>query len=285
MSALPGREPRRRPILRGVRQPPRPPLRELRRRDPPRQALLRLVRGAGRVRGARALHVARGLHPPAPGRADPHREGRARRRAQAGHGALRRLQGLAGAPDRPGFRGGAGAAGRGPAADDGRRPPLRGHGEPGHGRRDHGAVRRAPRPRGPRGARVLCRAPDAGHDPPLWRRGPADSRRHVAHPHRPQLGRCGRALHRGRPPHGLHRRRPDHSAGGADGAARDPGRHPHHRRRAAARGGLRAGARAGAGPRRGAERAGGGLRGDGRRRRADALPGGDGAWTQPLRGP
>ena len=37
-----------------------------------------------------------------------------------------------------------------PRAHDGGGPPLRGHGEPGHGRRDHGALRRAARPRGPR---------------------------------------------------------------------------------------------------------------------------------------
>ena len=50
----------------------------------------------------------------------------------------------------------------GARADDGGRPPLRGHGEPGDGRRDHGALRRAARPRGPRRAGVLRRAPDAG---------------------------------------------------------------------------------------------------------------------------
>ena len=50
----------------------------------------------------------------------------------------------------------------GARADDGGRPPLRGHGQPGDGRRDHGALRRAARPRGSRGAGVLRGAPDAG---------------------------------------------------------------------------------------------------------------------------
>ena len=50
----------------------------------------------------------------------------------------------------------------GARADDGGRPSLRGHGQPGDGRRDHGAVRRAARPRGSRRARLLRRAPHAG---------------------------------------------------------------------------------------------------------------------------
>ena len=44
---------------------------------------------------------------------------------------------------------------------DGSRASLRRHGESGDGRRDHGAVRRAPRPWGPRGASLLCGAADA----------------------------------------------------------------------------------------------------------------------------
>ena len=86
--------------------------------------------------------------------------GGARGRAQAGHRALRRPQGLpsscspiaipeeAPRPPRPG-----------PSADDGRGPPLRGNGEPGDGRRDHGAVRSAGRPRGSRGPGLLHGAP------------------------------------------------------------------------------------------------------------------------------
>ena len=50
----------------------------------------------------------------------------------------------------------------GARTDDGGGPPLRGHGQPGHGRRHHGAVRRAARPRGPRRPRLLRRAAHAG---------------------------------------------------------------------------------------------------------------------------
>ena len=53
----------------------------------------------------------------------------ARRRAQAGNRAVRRPQGLDGAPRRPGSRGGAETPRSGPGADDGGRPSLRGHGE------------------------------------------------------------------------------------------------------------------------------------------------------------
>ena len=101
------------------------------------------------------------LHPQAPRREDPHLEGRPRGRAQAGHRALRRPQGLDGAARRPRPRGGAEAPRPRARADDGGRPPLRGHRQPGDGRRDHGAVRRAARPRGPRGARLLRRAAHA----------------------------------------------------------------------------------------------------------------------------
>ena len=47
-------------------------------------------------------------------------------------------------------------------AHDGGRAPLRGHRQPGDGRRHHGAVRRAARPRGPRRARLLRGAAHAG---------------------------------------------------------------------------------------------------------------------------
>ena len=46
--------------------------------------------------------------------------------------------------------------------DDGGRASLRGHGQPGDGRRHHGAVRRAARPRGPRRARLLRGPAHAG---------------------------------------------------------------------------------------------------------------------------
>ena len=103
-----------------------------------------------------------GLHPQAPRREDPHLAPRPRGRAQAGHGAVRRPQGLDGAARRPRSRGGAHAPRPGARADDGGGPPLRGHGEPGDGRRHHGALRRAARPRGPRRARLLRRAAHAG---------------------------------------------------------------------------------------------------------------------------
>ena len=100
--------------------------------------------------------------PSAPRREDPHLEGRPRRRAEAGHRAVRRPQGFDGTPGRPRPRRGAAAARSRPRADDGGRPPLRGHGQPGDGRRHHGAVRRAGRPRGSRGAGLLRGPPDAG---------------------------------------------------------------------------------------------------------------------------
>ena len=61
--------------------------------------------------------------------------------------------------------------------DDGRRPPLRGHREPGDGRWDHGALRRAARPRGPRRASLLRGAPDAGDREDVCGRGATLPRR------------------------------------------------------------------------------------------------------------
>ena len=124
------------------------------------EQVLRQLRGArrghsGAADGGAPLRIARELHAQAPRREDPHLEERPRGRAQAGHGPLRRPQGLDGAARRPRPRGGAEAPRSRPRADDGGGPPLRGHGQPGHGRRDHGALRRAARPRGSRGARLL----------------------------------------------------------------------------------------------------------------------------------
>ena len=118
---------------------------------------------------AGALRLARGLHAAAPRREDPHLAHRPRGRAQAGDGPLRRPQGLDGAARRPRPRGGAQAPRPGPRAHDGGGAPLRGHGQPGHGRRHHGALRRAARPRGPRGARLLRGAAHAGGGPALRR--------------------------------------------------------------------------------------------------------------------
>ena len=150
-----------RPLLRGVRRPPGascPPA-------APRSARARNSADSAASpspRERRPRRRAPELHAQAPRRAHPHLAGRPRRRAQAGHRALRRPQGLHGAARRPRSRGGAPAPRSRARADDGGGPPLRGHGEPGDGRRDHGAVRRAARPRGPRRARLLRRAPHAG---------------------------------------------------------------------------------------------------------------------------
>ena len=115
---------------------------------------------------------------------------RARGRAQAGDRPVRRREGLDGArrAARP----------RGVAADHGPllrdplrgRPPLRGHGQPVHRRRHHGAVRRADRARGPRAARVLRGAPSAATSSPL--RGGAAARR------RGSASRCAWASTRAR---------------------------------------------------------------------------------------
>jgi hypothetical protein len=77
---------------------------------------------------------------------------------------------------RPRSRGGAEALDPVSGADDGSRPPLRGHRQPGDGRRDHGAVRCAPRPRGPRRAGLLCRTRHAGSGSPLRRGRTAKAR-------------------------------------------------------------------------------------------------------------
>ncbi len=148
---------------------------------------------------------------------------------------------------RPRPRGGAEAPRPRPRAHDGGRPPLRGHRQPGHGRRDHGAVRRAAGPRGPRRARVLRRPRHAGRDAPVRRGGAARPRRCARDPGRAELGRGRGPGHRERPPHGLHRGGPDHAPGRPDGAARDGRAQPPHRRDAAVRRGVRRGHAAGPG--------------------------------------
>ena len=100
-------------------------------------------------------------------REDPQLTPGGRGRAQASHGAVRGSEGVDGAAGRPRSGGGAASARSRPGTDDGGRPPLRGHGEPGAGRRDHGALRRAAGARGPCDARLLCgrcpcRTPSAG---------------------------------------------------------------------------------------------------------------------------
>ena len=76
---------------------------------------------------------------------------------------------------RPRSGGGAAAPRSGPRAHDGGGPSLRGHRQPGHGRRHHGALRRADRPRGSRGAGVLCGALNPGVDRGARRAAPAVS--------------------------------------------------------------------------------------------------------------
>ena len=172
--------------------------------------------------------------PEPPRREDPHLARRPRGRAQAGHRALRRPQELDGAARRPRPRGGAQAPRRGARAADGGGPPLRGHGEPGHGRRHHGPLRRSGRPRGSRRARLLRRPAHArarATGTPTNCAGPRAL--DVHDPRRDQLGRGRRAHDRQRPAHGLLGGRPDHAPGRPHGAARparhDPGQPAHAR--------------------------------------------------------
>ncbi len=208
-------------------------------RQRPWQSLLqRLWCGPG-PGGPPACRHALGLHAAAPRHAHPDLAQRPRGRTEAGHRALRRPQGLSRAPGRPRPRGSPTAARPRARADDGGRPPVRGNRQPGDGRRDHGAVRRPPGPRGSCPARLLRGAPDAGARGALWRRdaaGPRDSR---PDPGRPQLRRGGRARDQQRPAHGLLRGRADHAPGRPDGTDRQARFHPHDVRFAAARRGLR----------------------------------------------
>ena len=130
VSPVPGRQPRRRTILPRVRRHVSRCLRCLWRQGGGRQQVLRQLRVSSRGhsaatgRGGPPLWTARELHPQALGREDPHLEERPRGRAEAGDRALRRRQGLDGAPGRPGPRRGPEAPRPGPRTDDGGRPPL-----------------------------------------------------------------------------------------------------------------------------------------------------------------
>ena len=86
------------------------------------------------------------VHPRLSRGEDSHLPQRPRRRAQAGHRAVCRPQRLHGAAGRPRPRRGAAAPRSRAGAHDGGRAPLRGHGQPGHGRRHHGALWGAARP-------------------------------------------------------------------------------------------------------------------------------------------
>ncbi len=224
------------------------------------------------------------VHPQAPRGEDPHFQGRPRRRAQAGHGALRGPEGLDGIARGPRSRGGAKDHRSGARADDGSRPPLRGHGQSGDGRRDHGPLRRAAGSRGPRDAGLLCRAADAERGRALRRGHPQASRGRRPDPGRPQLRRCRSALDQQRPPHGLHGGRPDDAPGGADGAARPPRHHPHHRDHPARGRGVRPGETARAHADQGPGRAHCRLRGRGCGHGPHALAGLDGPGAHLLRG-
>ena len=138
-------------------------------------------------------------------------------------------------------------------------------------------------PRGPRGARLLCRAADAAAGQPLRGRDPAAGRDAGADPRGRQLRRGGRARHRQRPPHGLHRRRaddPSRRPDGADGEARvgaDHRRHPEAGR------GLRPGPTARGGSGEGARDPDAGLRADRGRAGPVPAPGQRRARPDPLR--
>ena len=109
----------------------------------------------------------------------------------------------------------------GARADDGGRPPLRGHRQPGAWATASWrcSARRSPTrttPCGPATPRCGCRRRSRGTPSESC----AASRRRRADPRRAQLRRGRGALDRQRPAHGLHRDRPDHAPGRADGAAR-----------------------------------------------------------------
>ena len=225
------------------------------------------------------------LHPQAPGREDPALEVRPGGRAQAGDGALRRREGLDG-PGRAGRP-------RGVAPDPGpllrdpdrRRAPLRGHREPVHGRRDHGALRGADRPRGPRPAGLLRGASSAGRAAALCRRGAHPARAQLRHAHRHPLRRGGGGQDRRRPAHGLHGPGAHGGAGAADGAAGPLGLRLSERADGSSRGGVLRASQPGGGPGPGSLRAGRHLRAGGRGSPAHAAGGGGAAGAGALRGP
>ena len=100
---------------------------------------------------------------------------------------------------------------------DGRRAPLRGHGQPGAGRWHYGPVWGPHCPRRPRPTRLLCRPGHAGGDARLYGGGPPHPGPGTAPARRPQLRRSGGARHWQRPAHGLLGGGGDHGPGGAHG--------------------------------------------------------------------
>ena len=289
MPAVPARESRGSPLLFQVRRRAGGRLLVLRVHERARRRILRRLRRSSRrsppLSGQVHGPCAGRLHPETPGREDPHLEDRPRRGAQAGHRPLRRSEGLDGAPRRPRPRGGAEAPRSRPRADDGGRPPLRGHGQPGHGRWHHGPLRRAARPRGPRRPRLLCRVADAGVGGAVRGRGLPLARPPHPDPRGTQLrrGRC--PCHRVGSPHGLHRGRSDDAPRGPHGANGDARHDPDRPPDPAARRGLRAGRGPGGGRGQGPAGPRGGLRAHRRERHADPAPRGRRAGTDTVRRP
>ena len=128
LPVLQPRQPRRAPLLRGMRVPARCAVRRVRDIERARGEVLRRLRG-------RAFHRAGGppsivrrsrrdcrVHPPGSHRGDRRNS---RRRAQDGHGAVRRYQGLDRTGAGPRSRGSARDRRSGAEADDRRGPPLR----------------------------------------------------------------------------------------------------------------------------------------------------------------
>ena len=147
-----------------------------------------------------------------------------RRRAQDGHGAVRRHQGLDGADGGPRPGGGARDRRSGAQADDRRGASLRRLRRAIDRRRHLRAVRRAGRARGPSATRAVRRAADAGRDEALL--GPAARPRQC---HSPGAG--GRQHRRGRGAldqdrrgaYRVHADRPFDQPRVADADSREPG--------------------------------------------------------------
>ncbi len=147
------------------------------------------------------------------------RTDRARWRAQARHGAVRRRAGLDGHGR---------AAGPGAVAGDhaallldplGGRPPHRGDRRQIHRRRDHGRLRGADRPRGPHKARLLRGAADARRRLRVRRRAAPQAWAQLLDPDRDQLRRGDRGRDRRRERRQLHGDRAHGRARAADGGA------------------------------------------------------------------
>jgi hypothetical protein len=253
---------------------------------PTRPEVLRRVRCRPRTRPAkRHPRLARALHAEAPRREDPDVARLPRGGAQAGHRPVRGHQGLARAPGGPRPGRSSQGARSDPGADDGGGAPLRGHREPGHGRRHHGDLRGAGRPRGPRDPRLLRGAPHAGPDRAVRPGDPGAGGPVRPGADRHQLGRGRRPLHRQRPAHGLHRRGADDPPGRTHGADRHARIHPDDSRFAPARRGVRAGRTDRPRPGQGAPGPRRGLRAHGRQPHPLAVPGRRRAGPDALRGP